>query len=330
MKKVSFKLVVSALAASMMITATAVSASAISYGPVTPDTPTPGTTTTAATTAAPAADADAAADDADTVVATGVVTEEVLVSAVADAVKAGATEVTVKVAEDTTTGGVTVQEAVIADIAKSGVTVTFDVKPVNGTAYSVTIDPSTIKDATSINLGMAILTGSDIVTAASALDIDIPGASVNAVMIAPMTHGEFGMDLTITLPAEAFADFDIDEAMLFYLADDGSVTDVSDQLTFDANGNGSITISHASAYVISDIDLVAAAEDLYADLSDDDEDEDDAAVDASIDEDDDKADDEPVIISGAEEDSNPGTGVGLALGAVAVSAAAVVLAKKRK
>jgi hypothetical protein len=329
MKKVSFKFVVSALAASMMITATAVSASAISYGGgVAPVTPTPATTTAAATTTAPAA-VDAAADDAGTVVATGVVTEEVLVSAVADAVKAGATEVTVKVAEDATTGGVTVQEAAIADIAKSGVAVTFDVKPVSGTAYSVTIDPSTITDASSINLGMAILTGPDIATAAAAFDIPVDSA-VNAVMIAPMAQGEFGMELTITLPASAFGTIDTDSAMLFYLADDGSVTDVSDQLVFDADGNGSITISHASAYVISDIDLVAAAEDLYADLSDDDEDEDDAAVDASIDEDDDKADDEPVIISGAEEDSNPGTGVGLALGAVAVSAAAVVLAKKRK
>lgn len=331
MKKFSAKFVVSALAAAMMLSASAVSVSAIDYGPVTPVVPTPvvTTTTTAATTApADAAGDDASDSDADTTAVAGVVTAEEVENKIADAVKAGKEEVTISVAEDSTTGKVTVQESAIADIAKSKVPVTFDVKPVSGTSYSVTIDPKSITSAKSVNLGMQILTGSDISVAAAALDLEVPVTN-DAIIIAPMMKGNFGMDLTVTLPASAVDGMDVDNAVLYYISDDGVITALEDALEVNADGSVSITISHASAYVISTVDLT---EDFTADIDEDDidfDDDDDSDVAASIDEDD-KADDEPVVISGETSDDNPGTGVGLTLGAVAVSAVAVVLAKKRK
>ncbi len=333
MKKFSAKFVVSALAAAMMLSASAVSVSAIDYGVVTPTVPTPvvTTTTTAATTApADAAGDDASDSDADTTAVAGVVTAKEVENKIADAVKAGKEEVTISVAEDSTTGKVTVQESAVADIAKSPVPVTFDVKPASGTSYSVTIDPKSITNAKSVNLGMQILTGSDISAAAAALDLEVPVTN-DAIIIAPMMKGNFGMDLTITLPASAVDGMDVDNAVLYYISDDGEITALEDALTVNADGSVSITISHASAYVISTVDLT---EDFTADIDDDDidfddDDDDDSDVAASIDEDD-KADDEPVVISGETSDDNPGTGVGLTLGAVAVSAVAVVLAKKRK
>lgn len=331
MKKFSAKFVVSALAAAMMLSASAVSVSAIDYGPVTPVVPTPvvTTTTTAATTApADPADDDASDSDADTTAVAGVVTAEEVENKIADAVKAGKEEVTISVAEDSTTGKVTIQESAIADIAKSTIPVTFDVKPVNGTSYSVTIDPASITSAKSVNLGMQILTGNDISAAAAALDLEVPVTN-DAIIIAPMMKGNFGMDLTVTLPASAVDGMDVDNAVLYYISDDGVITALEDALAVNADGSVSITISHASAYVISTVDLT---EDFTADIDEDDidfDDDDDSDVAASIDEDD-KADDEPVVISGETSDNNPGTGVGLTLGAVAVSAVAVVLAKKRK
>jgi len=332
MKKFSAKFVVSALAAAMMLSASAVSVSAIDYGVVTPTVPTPvvTTTTTAATTApADAAGDDASDSDADTTAVAGVVTAKEVENKIADAVKAGKKEVTISVAEDSTTGKVTVQESAVADIAKSSVPVTFDVKPASGTSYSVTIDPKSITSAKSVNLGMQILTGSDISTAAAALDLEVPVTN-DAIIIAPMMKGNFGMDLTVTLPASAVDGMDVDNAVLYYISDDGEITALEDALTVNDDGSVSITISHASAYVISTVDLT---EDFTADIDEDDidfdDDDDDSDVAASIDEDD-KADDEPVVISGETSDDNPGTGVGLTLGAVAVSAVAVVLAKKRK
>lgn len=307
MKKFSVKLVVSALVAAAVASMTAVSVCADYHSGYSSGTTTPTTTTTTTT------------DTKTDTVAAGVVTEENVKSTIEEAVKAGKSEVVVKVAEDAA-GKVTVQEAVIADIVKAGIPVTFEVTPVDGIAYSVTIDPATIKDVKAINIGMQVATGSQISALVADLGLEVP-VNKNNVVIMPEAKGKFGMELAIKFPASEIGTLSEDNAFLFYIADNGNVSDVTDQLTFDADGCAIVTISHASAYLITDVDVPAMMS-AYADDDADEDDDDDADVDDDFDDD--------SAVDGAT-DNNPTTGAGIALGALAVSAAAVaVTAKKRK
>ena len=138
------------------------------------------------------------------------------------------------------------------------------------------------------------------------------------------------MTLEITIPASALTDIEVDLAELYYISDDGEVTLVPGGLTVNADGSVTIAISHASAYVISDVDLTADV-DIDAGLDADDE--------ITIDEPDDtnetpsqgKDDTSVVSPSSNGSDSNPVTGTTLALGSLAVfAAAAVATSKKRK
>lgn len=322
MKKLSLKLVVSALVAAAMVSVSAVSVSAVDYGGgASPSTNTPttttttGATTTTDTTAAPTATTPAAAVE--------VVTDKVAEEAIAAATKAGASSVTLYVNEDAS-GKATVQEAAVAAIAKSTVPVNLVVSTPAGLTYGVTIDPSTVTEPKAINLAMDFF---DSAAASAVLGVDVPAG---VVAIAPAQKGEFGLTLGVTLPAAALTGVDPSSAALYYVSDLGEISAMP-KGSFTVNADQSVTvfISHASAYVLSNINLAALMADynIEDDVYDDDDYEDDAVVDdddAEVDADDD------FVVDGAE-DSNPGTGVTLALGALAASAAAVVMtAKKRK
>jgi hypothetical protein len=90
-------------------------------------------------------------------------------------------------------------------------------------------------------------------------EMDFNGATVpaNSIKIAPNFRGDFGFDIVITFTAE-----DLEEAglsaeglMLFYIAHDGTVTFLGDAVVL-ADGSVQILINSASAYVLSNEDLV--------------------------------------------------------------------------
>ena len=204
-----------------------------------------------------------------------------------------------------------VKEDAIGEIAKSDKPVTFEAEE-----YAVTIDPALITEVKAINLAMDIAVGAE-------NGIDVPA---NVITIVPAQKGDFGMTLSVTIPAAKVADLDVESIKVYYVSDDGEITLLEDVVTVNADGSISVAISHASAYVITDeeIEIPAGEEIDEIEVDDDaDEDADDADVDTDADAD---ADEEPA-------DSNPGTGVALAGTAVLalISAAAVATtAKKRK
>lgn len=282
MKKLNGKLIAGTFLAAAMLSVNTISAGAVDYGGgAAPTTLTP--------------------------VQPSVLTDKDVSDAIAAASQSGAAEVTVEMEEDRK-GNIAVQESAIAEIAKSDVTVTVEVISDSGTDYSVTIDPALITEAKAINLAMDITIETDGYSDVSG--VEIPAGSI---IIAPAQKGDFGMTLQVTIPADAIADVDTSFASLYYIADNGSVTRMPDSaLKVNADGSVTIAISHASQYVISDIDLTDP--DSYDDFDDIYE-----------------TDDDTVVVSEDSDDENPGTGVTLAFGALAISAAAVALtAKKRK
>ena len=101
--------------------------------------------------------------------------------------------------------------------------------------YSITIDPASVTDAADLDLGMTIGTDEEL----------------GGITITPAASGEFGLTATITLPAELFADIDLEAAHLFSIAEDGTVTDLG-AVTVNEDGTVSVDISAASEFVISD------------------------------------------------------------------------------
>ena len=291
MKKLS-KIIVSALVAASVASLAAVSVSAADYGSV-PSYPTP-STPSAPSTSEDTDNANSEKNPAD------VVTEDV----VADAIENGGV---VYVTEDAT-----VSEAAIGAIAEADEPVTF----VTDTC-TITIDPATITEVGAIDLTMAI----DVAGSADVNGVDVPKS---AIVIAPAQKGEFGMTVVVTIPAATVSDLDTDNLYFYYISDDGEVTDLSEDITVNDDGSVSVSISHASEYVITDEEIEVAS---------DDEAEDDTDDDVTVDDADDDDTDSVVDAGTADaDDTNPGTGVALGTAALAaISAAAVaVTAKKRK
>ena len=195
----------------------------------------------------------------------------------------------------------TVKEDAIGAIAKSDKPVTFEADE-----YAVTIDPADIDEVKAINLAM---------------DVDVCDEgdyAYDAIVITPAQKGDFGMTVTVTIPAAKAKNLNTKSLFVYYVSDDGDVTLLEDVVTVNADGSISVSISHASSYVITDEEISLEDDDYVA--ADDD---DDAADDA------DDADD---MVDDGAADNNPGTGVACTAAALAaVSAAAVaVAAKKRK
>lgn len=327
MRKMNGKLIVSALLAAALMSVTAVTAGAVDYS----DEGAP-------TTVEPEQPA--------------VLTDSDIANALAAAELNGSDEVVIPMEEDSR-GNVSVQEAAIAEIAGSDVAVTVEITSESGNDYSITIDPSSITEVKAVNLAMQITVDTDEGMTVSG-GYEVPAGSI---VIAPAQKGDFGMTLQVNIPAVDVEYMDKSVLSLYYIADDGSVTKMPDSaLRVNSDGSITVSISHASQYVVSDTDLT---ETLGTDTADPDDGEVELEADDDIIYDDDIEDDSGALISDSDvagdadtasgsgrsdadvalvstvnddlDDDNPGTGAALALGALAVSAAAVVItAKKRK
>lgn len=327
MRKLNGKLIVSALISMAVASMAAVSAGAISYAPTyAPITPTPSTSTITETktTDTNGNTTTTTAGTSEAAPAT-VLTDSAVDQVLSAAAKSGADEVTLFMTE--TADSAAVQESAIAEIAKSDVVVTVDISSDDGVDYSVTIDPELIKEVKAVNLAMDITVGTD--SGKKVSGVEVPAGSI---VIAPAQKGDFGMTLQVTIPAAALDDVDLEEVALYYIADDGIVTKMPrNALRVNADGSLTVSISHASQYVVSDVDLTV--EENIETLDDDDDDND---VDISIDGADEnhgKSEIDVITNSGLsnEPDANPTTGVTIAFGALAASVTAVALtAKKRK
>ena len=197
-----------------------------------------------------------------------------------------------------------VKEDAIGEIAKSDKPVTFEAEE-----YAITIDPALITEVKAINLAMDISVGAENSSLAEDSGIEMPE---NAITLIPAQKGDFGMTLSVTIPAAKIADLDVDAVKVYYVSDDGEISLIEDAVTVNADGSISVAISHASGYIITDEEIELPEGEVLDD------------VDTDVDADDEKA---PTT------DDNPGTGVALAGTAVLalISAAAVATtAKKRK
>ncbi len=321
MRKLNGKLIVCALVSAAVASVSAVSAGAISYGPgIAPTTPTPSTSTITGTTTTDTSGNTQTTPAGTTEEAPAtVLTDTAVEDAISEAAKSGDDEVTLYMTESS--GSATVQESAIAEIAKGDVVVTVEIESDDGIDYAITIDPELITDAKAINLAMDISVSSDEGTTVSGVEVP-----ANSIVIAPAQKGDFGMTLQVTIPADALEDVDLDAVALYYIADDGSVTKMPDDaLQINSDGSVTVAISHASQYVISDVDLTVEETEIP-----DDDDDGEIAIDG--DEDSRGKSDVDVITNVNNElDTNPTTGVTIAFGALAASVAAVALtAKKRK
>ena len=295
MKKLN-KRIATALIAAAMFAFTSVAASAADYGsvPSYPAPSVPGSSTTDTSTEDKEEDKDVAGSTEDTAVE--VVTDTVIADIIAEA-KDGKATVYADAAD------VTVTETAIGEIAKSDVVVTIATKE-----YEIEIDPSLIEEVKEIDLTM------NITVADKETDVDDVTVPANAIVIAPAQKGEFGMTVKVTIPAASVEGLDTENLKLYYISDDGKVELVDSNVAINADGSVSVSISHASQYVITD-------EELETDDAVIEEDDDDTIV-----EDDDVVaeDDAPAA------DTNPGTGVMLSTAAVLACAAVAVVSKKRK
>lgn len=128
-------------------------------------------------------------------------------------------------------------------------------KPVTFVApdCSISIDPAKITAVKAdLDLSMTITASAAQKTVSS---VTIPG---NSIIIAPAAKGEFGAELAITISKGSLNGIDLSKAKIYYIADDGTVKDLG-ALVVAANGSVTITISHASQYVLSATPIAAAA-----------------------------------------------------------------------
>ncbi len=294
MKKIN-KRIATALIAAAMFAFTSVAASAADYGS-TPTYPAP-SVPDSSTTDDKEEDKDVAGSTEDTAV--DVVTDTVIADIIADAEDGKAT--VYADAED-----VVITEAAIGEIAKSDVVVTIATEE-----YEIEIDPSLIEEVKEIDLTMTITVADD------ETEVDDVTVPANAIVIAPAQKGEFGMTVKVTIPAASVEGLDTDNLKLYYISDEGEVTLIDSNVKVNADGSVSVSISHASQYVITDEELEVTAEEDDAVIE---EDDDDTAVE----------DDDAIAEDDATADSNPGTGVMLSTAAVLACAAVAVVSKKRK
>ncbi len=119
--------------------------------------------------------------------------------------------------------------------------------PVNFKApsYWVTIDPKSITEVKAIDLSLAITATS---APTSVSNVAVPA---NAIVIAPAAKGEFGLALTVIIPPETLQNIDPSKAKLYYISDSGELTELGG-LVLRTDGSASITITHASQYVIAE------------------------------------------------------------------------------
>lgn len=322
MKKFS-KIIASTIVAASMISLATVSASAADYG-VTPSYPAPSNPTVKPEDATKeedtSNDVDSAVDSEKGVVEVGTadkpvetVTEETVANAIAAVIADDeAEEVVIYVAKDEAA----ISEAAIGEIAKNDVVVTLASEN-----CTVTIDPALITEVKDIDLAMDIsVVADEAISEIVSGDVAVPA---KALVIAPAQKGDFGMTVTVTIPAATVEEFDSENLFCYYISDDGEIEDLSDDLVLNDDGSISLAISHASQYVVTDEQMIEEEAEIDEEEAEEEDDESDGK------------DAEDVIDAGEteEDDSNPGTGVALfgTAALAALSAAAVtVTSKKRK
>ena len=100
----------------------------------------------------------------------------------------------------------TVKEDAIGEIAKSDKPVTFVSED-----CSITIDPALITEVKAINLAMDISVDTSL---AENSGIEMPA---NAITLIPAQKGDFGMTLSVTIPAANVADLDVESVKVYYV-----------------------------------------------------------------------------------------------------------------
>jgi len=112
----------------------------------------------------------------------------------------------------------------------------------------ISIDPETITDhatALDLNIELTIAGGGTLVN-----DVTYPD---NSIIIAPAAHGDFGFTISFTITAGMFAEagLDGDNVRLFYISADGIITEY-DSVQRNSDGSITVSISHASVYILSE------------------------------------------------------------------------------
>lgn len=298
MKKFNGKLIASVLMAGIMATAASVSAgAAFDYGEG--DDP---------SSYAPVIKTTAKVDGVTADAPVPVVTPTIVTEAI-DNAKDGVATV---YATESKNGKITVTEETMAKIANGDVVVEIVVESSTGLDYTVTIDPKTITNAKAINVAMKI----EVTTKGTTINsVEVPAGSI--IIYTGMKY-EYGCTLKVFINKNQLKDVATGDAKLYSISADGEVADdITESLTIGSDGSATIVVSHGATLVITSEDL-GGAEAAY-----------EAAAVEEIGVEDAKSDNAPIVIAG-DNDMNPGTGVSLALGALALSAAAVAVTKKRK
>lgn len=307
MKKLNTKFIASLVIAGMVASAASVSASAAINYRYTPYYPAVDTTDTTG------GQTDAGTDEKDDTESTPAGASVIGPAAVEEAIKNGTpVQVTIE------NGKAVLQEAAVAAIAAGGKPVTFEVTGAD-VPYTVTIAPEDITENKDFNLAMDVhVVGSG----------NADGLTAGFVYIGWEMEQTWNLALGLTVPASALEDLEFDNIGFYYLDDDGIYYDYSDDLTKNADKSVTIKLRHNSAYIIADVDLTANNEE-PDDIIEPDDDEgaeivpDDGANQGK--------DDTSVVVNPGGTDTNPVTGTTLALGSLAVfAAAAVATSKKRK
>lgn len=142
------------------------------------------------------------------------------------------------------TSDAVLKEDAVGEIAKSG-------KPVTSVcnSYSITIDPAMIKTVKAIDLSM------NVGVSLSLVKVDGVEVPVGAIVIAPAQKGDFGMTLEVTIDASNAKQLNAKNTSLYYIDDFGNVTKLDSDIKVNADGSISVFLSHASKYVVSDVDI---------------------------------------------------------------------------
>jgi hypothetical protein len=76
----------------------------------------------------------------------------------------------------------------------------------------------------------------------------------NSIVITFDTHGEFGFDFAVVISAEQLAEagLDAEKVKLWYISDKNEISEVKDAIVVNADGSITITVSHASYYVLAE------------------------------------------------------------------------------
>jgi hypothetical protein len=76
----------------------------------------------------------------------------------------------------------------------------------------------------------------------------------NSIVITFDTHGEFGFDFEVVVSAEQLAEagLDAEKVKLWYISDKNEISEVKDAIVVNADGSITITVSHASYYVLAE------------------------------------------------------------------------------